>query len=149
LVGQATAYSALSDFSRALPPSPESATLANQESAGKYYAETCYYRGSAGNETQSQGIKPRRYGLVVLAYANKNGVPRVLSWPGNHLFSSIQFSPCTPPLTRIGKSANRESAGKYYAETCYYRGSAGNKTQSQGIEPGTALLLAFANTTKP
>jgi hypothetical protein len=56
-VGQAITYSALSDFPRALPPLPESATLANQESAGKYYAETCYYRGSAGNETQSRGIE--------------------------------------------------------------------------------------------
>jgi hypothetical protein len=79
--------------------------LANQESAGKYYAETCYYRGSKGNETQSQGIKPgtlllvakanttkplqRRRDLVVLAFANKSGAPRVLDCTGDHLFSSI------------------------------------------------------------
>ncbi len=101
-VGQAISYSALSDFPRALPPSPESATLANRESAGKYYAETHSYRGSTGNEIQSQGIEPRtalllananttkplqrRNGLVVLAFANNRLVHRwaqaVLCLPG-------------------------------------------------------------------
>ncbi len=42
-------------------------------------------------------------GLVVLAFANKSGVPRVLGWPGViRLFSSIRLSPRIPPLARIG-----------------------------------------------
>ncbi len=64
-----------------------------------------------------------RNGLVVLAFANKSGVPRVLGWPGDHLFSSIQFSPRTPPSLELAMLANRESAGKYYTKTCYYCGS--------------------------
>ncbi len=59
--------------------------------------------------------------------------------------SPIQLYPIfpahSPPLPELATLANRESAGKYYAETRYYRGSAGNETQSQGIEPGTPLLL--------
>ncbi len=90
------AYSALSEFPRALPPSPELATLTKQESAGKYYAENCYNHGSARNETQSQGIEPgttlllalrlttkplrRRNGLVVKRNANKSAVPGSIPW---------------------------------------------------------------------
>ncbi len=44
----------------------------------------------------------RRYGLVVLANANKSAVPRVQGWPGEHLFGSIQFTLRTPPLAQIG-----------------------------------------------
>ncbi len=89
---------ALFEFPRALPPSPILATLANQESAGKYYAENQAFVVARGMKPLSQRIEPgtalllalrlttkplrRRNGLVVKRNANKSGVPRVLGWPG-------------------------------------------------------------------
>ncbi len=46
----------------------------------------------------------RRNGLVVLAFANKSVVPRVLGWPGDHtpILALSDFTPRTPPLAHIG-----------------------------------------------
>ncbi len=43
---------------RALPPSPITARLANQESAGKYYAENQAFMVARGMKPLSQGIEP-------------------------------------------------------------------------------------------
>ena len=93
----------------------------------------------------------RRNGLVVKRNANKSVVPRVLGWPGDH--TPIQLYPilprALPPSPVLATLANQESAGKYYAENQAFVVARGNETTSLGIEPGTALLLANANTTKP
>ncbi len=53
-------FLALYDLPHTHTPSPKSATLANHKyCAWKYYAKSCLYRGSAGNETQSRESNPR------------------------------------------------------------------------------------------
>jgi hypothetical protein len=87
---------------------------------------------------------------VVLANANKRAGLRVHGWPGIHLFGSVQFSRALPPLPELVTLANRKfCTGEYYI--CNFLNSWFTQgfEPMMGIEPGIALLLAFANTTKP
>ncbi len=74
-------------------------------------------------------------GLVVLAIANKSVVPRVHGWPGDCLFLALSNIPLTSPPSPKSATRAKYCAGKYYAESCLYHGSAGNETQSQESNP--------------
>ncbi len=82
-----------------------------------------------------------RNGLVVLALANKSGVPRDLGWLGIAYSALSDFPRALPPSPILATLANQESAGKYYAENQAFVVARGMKPLSQGIEPGTDKLL--------
>ncbi len=86
---------------------------------------------------------------MVLAFTHKSGVPRVLGWLGIAHSALSDFPRELPPSPILATLAKLDSAGKYYAENQAFVVARGMKPLSQGIKPGTALLLANANTTKP
>jgi hypothetical protein len=105
-----------------------------------------------GNETQSQGIepgtalllahanttKPLRHlnGLVVLACANKSGVPRVLGWLGIAYSALSNYPRTLPPSPILATLAKLDSAGKYYAKTQAFMVARGMKPQVWELNPG-------------
>ncbi len=135
------------------PPRPNW-LRSNRESAGKYYAKTCYYSGSTGNEPRSQGIEPgtalllananttkplrRCNGLVVLAFANKSGVPRVLGWP---CYTPIPLYPIfpahSPPRPNRLRSLIEKALGSITPKLAIIVVARGMKPEARELNPGS------------
>jgi hypothetical protein len=88
----------------------------------------------------------RRDGLVVLAFANKSVVPRILGWPGDHtpiqLYPNIPHS--FPPSPLLATLAKLDSAGKYYAANKAFVVARGMKPQVWQSNPGLHYCKHYA-----
>jgi hypothetical protein len=85
----------------------------------------------------------RRNGLVVLAFANKSGVPRVLGWLGIAYSALSDFPHTLPPSPILATLAKLDRAGKYYAENQDFVVARGMKPLSQGIVTARGLEELF------